>query len=386
MFKIFIFFNSLLYNYCCYKNKKNNIDNFEISTNIEDKNKDFNDDAPRINEELKKDEDKKNKDKKELEYQKTSFLHNSDNCLFQTVFLDLMVIFDYFPELFEEFKKEENIIKDNCDVKYKKEVIDEIVNLRERYLKGETGIDVHKIYDIFLKFNEKYIQSLNFDDFIKNKKYRDFYNISQNIVLILSSNIDKKKLNITKIINTIDKEDYTNKVDLNDENIKKTFNDQIKNYKLKKAYNTYQASGGLTLEYLILYLNNYVSKFVEINVISKLKINKTNEEIIYKDDKNKELFKIKNIYKENINEYYKFKDKIIIMNLNVRDKRINDAHNCNIVKEKDNIYYHNSCNYKTIVSKSDFDNFNIQNILDESKKCDNHPFEYINTKYYVELI
>ena len=41
MFKIFIFFNSLVYNYCCYKNEKNNINNFEISTNIEDKNEDF---------------------------------------------------------------------------------------------------------------------------------------------------------------------------------------------------------------------------------------------------------------------------------------------------------------------------------------------------------
>ena len=178
MFKIFIFLNFLVYNYCCYKNKKNNINNFEISTN----NEDFNGEAPRIKEKDKeKDENiEKNKDKKT--YLTTSFYHDGLNCIFQTVFLDLMVIFDYFPELFENFKNYKNIIKDNCDVKYKKEVIDEIVNLRERYLKGETGLDVHKIYDIFINFNEKYIQSLNFDDFIKNKNYRDFFDIFYNIV------------------------------------------------------------------------------------------------------------------------------------------------------------------------------------------------------------
>ena len=182
-----------------------------------------------------------------------------------------------------------------------------------------------------------------------------------------------------QIKKTLDQKDYTNKVDLSDPKIKEDCNISLKNHKQIKAHNTYEASGSLTLEYLILYLNNYVSKFCEIEVIDD---NLT----VCKDYKSKELFKIIYCYSNNTNQWSDLKDKIIIMNLIVKDKRITEAHNCNIVKGKDNIYYHNSCNYKTIVSKFDFDNFNIQNILDESKKVGNYPFEYEHIKYYVELI
>ena len=49
-----------------------------------------------------------------------------------------MIIFDYFPELFEELKKVYNIVKDKCEIKYKKDIINEIINLRQQYLSKQA--------------------------------------------------------------------------------------------------------------------------------------------------------------------------------------------------------------------------------------------------------
>ena len=372
MFKIFIFFNSLVFNYCCYKNEKNNIDNFEISTNIEENI----DNRPVDNgDNLKKgSEDEKNtnnKNKKEIEYQKTSFYHDGTNCVLQTVFLDLMVIFDYFPELFEEFKTEKNYIKDKCDQKYRKDIIDEIIDLRKRYLQGETGINTNKIYNLFDNFNQKYIKSFNFEDLKNNKNFRSFFDIFHKIVDY--DFLDLKKTNEFK--------KYLNKLKTKEElrypldQYEFLINEELKNFKSV----LYKEPNMFTLINLLTYLNTYISNFIEIE-------KKTEMISIFKNKKNKKLFKITYLEEDKIEEYSKIHNKIIILNLKVNDKRIAENHSCNVVKEKDNIYYHNSCNYKTIVSTTDFDNFNIQNILNESKKCGNYPFEYINTKYYVELI
>ena len=51
-----------------------------------------------------------------------------------------MVLCDYFPEIVERLKNKENITrKDIADVEIKTKLINKILDLRQRYLRGEKG-------------------------------------------------------------------------------------------------------------------------------------------------------------------------------------------------------------------------------------------------------
>ena len=298
-----------------------------------------------------------------------------------------MIIFDYFPELFEELKKVYNIVKDKCEIKYKKDIINEIINLRQQYLSKKTSIDIHKIYDLLIVFVENYIKSYNFDDVFDNIDFRNFVSCYLGIFKIL--NIDdnyfikftNKIAHLKKDIQTDDDDSSEDEEgEINIENLKNDLekrnqiSNSLRNIKITKSNYNYES--GMNLIYLLDFLNEYICNFINKD---------DNKAIVYKNIKNKGLFKI--VEKPNIEKLKDYdKDKIIILSLCSRDLSIEDSHASNICKNNNLQYYHNSCNYKTNVSAVDFNKLNIQKILDESKNIGNYNFKNPEIDYYVELI
>ena len=342
-------------NFCCKnKNKKNNF-NSELNENNDKNNKE-------------EDLDKK-KEEENLNNNNTEFYHGNNNCVFQTAINSLMIVFDHFPELFEEFKKEENIITntDKVDIKYKKAIINEIVELRKKYLNGEKQIKIFKLYDLIVDFVVQYFKTHDLEYYYKNKenheKFIEKYIPNLRFVCL-------ELINYREILKFIRENNY--KTISNDELNK--FN-ELKN-NLKIIINGYGSD--FFLNNFIKLINTFFVKFLNIEKI-------INEKNIYKNKNNKILFKnilnnesnfnginsINNFINKNLN-------KIIIFTIDSEDKSISSGHISNIVKDKNNNYYHNSCNYKTLVSELDLKNNNFQKILDDSKKIGNYPFEFIS--------
>ena len=365
-FYFFLIINSIFeikINCCCIKNKNKN-KNKKINFNSE-----LNENNDKNNKE--KDLDKKKEEEKLNNNNNTEFYHDNKNCVFQTTINSLMIIFDHFPELFEEFKKEENIITntDKVDIKYKKAIINEIIELRKKYLNGEKQIKIFKLYDLIVDFVVQYFKTHDLEFYYKNKEnYIKFQNI---YIQNLRSDC-LKYFNFNEIQIFIYKNKNNYKTISNNELNK--FN-ELKN-NLKITINGYGSD--FFLYRFIELINTFFIKFLNIEEI----INKEN---IYKNKNNKILFKrifnnennfnsinsINNFINKNLN-------KIIIFTIDSEDKSISSRHISNIVKDINNNYYHNSCNYKTLVSELDIKNNNFQKILDDSKKIGNYTFEFIS--------
>ena len=279
-----------------------------------------------------------------------------------------MIIFDHFPELFEEFKKEENIITntDKIDIKYKKVIINEIIELRKKYLNGEKQIEIFNLYDLLINFVVQYFKTHDLEFYYKNEEnYKKFIDIYLPYLRFDCL----KLLNYNEIVKFIKKNKYktiSNKK-LNEFN-------ELKN-NLKIIINDYGSN--FFLNNFIEIINTFFVKFLNIEEIK-------NEKNIYKNKNNKILFKrIFNDIDNNINSINNLNknlNKIIIFTIESIDNRINAFHISNILKDKNNNYYNNSCNYKTLVSELDIKNNNFQKILDDSKKIGNYPFEFIKIR------
>ena len=347
---------------CCFKNKNKN------------KNNDLNSELNENNDKNNKEEDLDKKKEEEDKYKKnnkTEFNHGSNNCVFQTTMNSLMIIFDYFPELFEEFKKEENIITntDKVDIKYKKAIINEIIDLRKKYLNGEKQIKIFKLYDLIVDFVVQYFKTNDLEFYGKNKENHEKF---------IEKYIPKLRFDCLELINYSEILKF-----IRDNNYKTISNDKLNKFNelknnLKIIINGYGTN--LFLSNFIELINNFFLKFLNIEDIM-------NKEIIYKNKNNKILFRKilnhKNNFNDNntINNFInKNLNKIFIFTIDSQDKRISAGHISDIVKDKNNNYYHNSCNYKTLVSELDIKNNNFQKILDDSKKIGNYPFEFIEIK------
>jgi len=347
---------------CYYKNKNNNL-NSELNENNDKNNEE---------EDLDKKKEEEDKYKKN---NKTEFNHGSNNCVFQTTMNSLMIIFDYFPELFEEFKKEENIITntDKVDIKYKKAIINEIIELRKKYLNGEKQIKIFKLYDLIVDFVVQYFKTHDLEFYYKNK---------ENYIKFIEMYLDYLRKDCLELINYKEiKKEIKYFISKNKNNYKTISNDELNKFnELKnnlKIIITGYGSDFFLYRFIEL-INTFFVKFLNIEDIM-------NKEIIYKNKNNKILFKKILINENNFNDINSINNfinknlnKIIIFTIDSQDKSISSGHVSNIVKDKNNNYYHNSCNYKTLVSELDIKNNNFQKILDDSKKIGNYPFEFIS--------
>jgi len=341
------------------KIKKNNF-NSELNENNDKNNKEKDLDKEKDFDKKKEEEDKYKKNNK------TEFYHGNNNCVFQTTINSLMIIFDHFPELFEEFKKEENIITntDNVDIKYKKVIINEIIELRKKYLNREKQINIFKLYDLIVDFVVQYFKTHDLEFYYKNNEnYEKFIEIYLNNLRFDCLEL----INYKEILKFI--RDNKSKTISNNELNK--FNELKNNLKI---IITGYGSKFFLYDFIEL-INTFFVKFLNIEEIK-------NKEYIYKNKNNKILFKrifnnennfnsINNFINKNLN-------KIIIFTIDSEDKSISSRHISNIVKDINNNYYHNSCNYKTLVSELDIKNNNFQKILDDSKKIGNYTFEFIS--------
>jgi len=350
---------------CCCKNnnsEKNSIDNSKDnnknSENIKEKEKNKYD--------QKIDEIIKNNEIYKKGYKTSKFSWNNNNCAIKTSLLNLMLFFDNCPELFEDIKKEENII---CKRSKKEalEIIKEIIKIREKYLKGENLIKMEDFYYLLQKYTHSFIKSIKneeLDDIniLKEieKETMDYYNFTFGK---FPKNIDNfflgyaiKNYNDKNILNKF-KNDFIEYRDVeldNDCKIEKE-TDFLSSFRLHLILELLSkfVKGFSILEGKLFDRYAYNQKFFEIK-----QFNNNNENIISENIKNLEI-----------------NDKIISITLSV--KFGSTGHACLIYKDLDNKWYFDCCNSVIEVDFEDVKNKNFQKILDIwAKKCNSYHYKF----------
>ena len=323
---IFLFLNNNIFCCCCCNNNNDNDKKEQFITDNKD-----------------------NKDNNLKENGKNYFYADGNNCGFITAILDLMVIFDYFPELFEDFKNTDNLVKNNNVAdKFKIDIINEIVYIRTKYLNNETGIDTHKLFKLLLKFIEELIHNFTYEYYVANQ---DFYK-RNNIGTALLYNFKKEEYQ--EILSSIFYCEGITEKKFNDLNI------YIKDFKFSNVtYNFYAE-----LSDLIDFINYNILKFCEIKV--------TKKKYTFFNKNNNYLFTIDfNI--DNINDAF-------IINLDIKNS-INKMHRCNIIK-KNNKFYLYSDNYYIECDENDITNRDFHKILNTYNKIGHYSFKKPSTYNY----
>lgn len=310
------------------------------------------------NNEDNKDKDK-HKDNNLKENGRNCFYADGKNCGFITAILDLMVIFDYFPELFEEFKNTDNLVKNNNVAdKFKINIINEIVNIRTKYLNNETGIDTHKLFELILKFIEELIHNFTYDYYIANQ---DFYRYNK-----FEMGIADNCKNYESILNGI--------FFIPPQRVEINSFEEIEKNKNTFKFDTIIYRYNNPFVHFIQFLNFNISNFYKVEYIFSNRICgniKYKVISLYKffNKKNKHLFEIPN---GNNIQNFKNNKNIIIMDLNVKNS-IDGGHLCNIIK-KNNKFYHYSDNYYIECDENDVINNNFDKILEDYNKVGLHTF------------
>lgn len=371
--KIILFFIIFLFKFnskscCCYKNNnsENNIidnskDNKKNSENIKEKENEKNKDDQKIVEIIKNNEIYK----KDIKTSKFSW--NNNNCTIKTSLLNLMLFFDNCPKLFDDIKKEENIICKRAK-KEALEIIKEIKNIREKYLKGENLIRMEDFYYLLQKYTHSFIKS------IKNEELDDIniLNEIENETMDYSSFSLKKFPQISNwflelAIKNYDDKNYLNKLKNNFINYRDVELD--KDFKIKKETDF---SSSFRLSLILKLLSKFVKDFyiLEGKLLNRYSykqepfrirgFNNYNEDMRLEDIKNLEI-----------------NDQIISIHLNV--KYGTTLHACLIFRDKDNCkkWYFDCCDNVIEIDFEDVKNKNFQKILDIwAKKCNSYNYTF----------
>lgn len=338
----------------CFKNKNNNFKNNIDDDNINDDKKNFDD--------IKNEDDNKNKNDKNLDniikndkiykkdIQKSKFKWNDNNCSIKTSLLNLMIFFDNCPELFEDIKKEENI---KCKRARKEalEIIKEIINIREKYLKGENLIRMEDFYKRCHDYQYKFYKEVKNEELEDIDKLKKLVEESINLADLVGFNY--YLFSIVEALNEGRIEQAQN-----EKNIFKDFRDYDLETPDYKEYRT-NFTCGCSLSILLKLLSKFVKDFfiLEGNLIN---------EYIYKG----KIFRTKlfdnsndKIILDNINKL-EVNDKIISIMLKVKYGTI--GHACLIFNDKNNPkkWYFDNVNNIIEVDFNDVKNKKFQKLLD----------------------
>ena len=324
-YKIFSYTNC-----CCYYDNKNKEKNNNLNNNKENNEKINKDDEYENLDDILKNNDIYKKD-----YKESKFKWNDNNCTIKTSLLNLMLFFDYLPVLYEDIKKEENI---KCE-KAKKEAIEfinEIINIREKYLKGENLIKMEDFYKKCHDYKYKFYKEIKDDelDDIDKLKEIEEENIYLSELLGFSYQLD----DMLTYYNENNKELFNSE--------KEAFKDYRDNDLEESYYKEYRTDFecGCSLDLILELLSKLIKDFKVIHYPAFY-------QIIYK----KYIFQIK--------KNLEVKNNLISIKLHVKYKDI--GHSCLIYKDKNNNkYYFDCCNKVIEIDFEDVKNKNFQKILD----------------------
>ena len=324
---------------CCNCKKNNNDNNKEINS-----------------EDIEKENDKKivdiikNNEIYKTDYKTSKFKWNNNNCTIKTSLLNLMLFFDNCLEIFEDIKKEENIICKRAK-KEALEIIKEIIKIREKYLKGENLITMQDFYKRCHDYQYKFYKEVKDDEIYDIDKLKKLNEESIYLPELICFGY-----NFKDILDNLDNPSQLSNE--KDEFVK--FRDKDLEKPDYKEYRTDFESGCKFL--LIIKL---LSKLIKDLKVIDYDTNKI--AIIYKG----KIFKIEsylNITELDIN------DKIISITLGVNYG--NTGHSCLIFRDKDNKYYFDCCNDIIEINVEDIKNKNFQKILDIwAKKCNSYHYK-----------
>jgi len=353
--KIFKFILSLFFTnfiYCCYKHN-----------NEEDKNNNILLDKPKNKNEDIKNEDSKNK----ITSKNSRFMWNNNNCSIKSSLLNLMILFDNYNQLFEKLN-DDNIITCIKARKEFKRILNEVINIRNKYKNNEELIRMEDFYKRCHDYKYNFYKSITNDDLI---------NLEQ-LNKIIDENDDILR-DMIPINYSIDSKDFNNKIEYENE-IKMfiEFRDEDLNTSDYKDYRT-DYTAGFTLSkilYMLVKLTN-VLKIENYHVFGdniytfddyKFKIvsyNNGNDELVSDNMKNVEI-----------------NDNLISLTMGLSYGDI--GHSVLIFKDIDNKYYFDCCNKVIQIDYQDIQNKNFQKIVDQWIKVGNinYKFESIKEALY----
>ena len=366
LFLNFIYSVNCLFSGCCNCNNDKTKKNAKTTyKNDENNNENDNDQRKKYDDQLEK--DKKYKIKKDDIYKKddniSPFYWSGSNCEFKTAITEFNLLCLYISEIIEKLNDEKNIIGNCIDISIKKSIIEEIINLNNKYKNCEKNIDVNNllrlISEVVINLIKKIDPSENDEYFKELQEIRKYIYSSTDIDFI--TNYPE----ICHIINEIESSD-------NDDDTRKKY---IDDYNIKKNQplvinSNYQSS--LDILNFLKFLDKHIIKiFTEIKEEEKIYKHHINTcytfilnekkfciyQIISPNKDNIELFK------ENFN-----KNNVICINLWCLCGTIEHA-SC-ILKYK-NDYFYDSYNKCINIDLNDIKNCNFEKILSEHKDYDN---------------
>ena len=348
--KIFKFILSLFFTnfiYCCCKHN-----NEEDKANILlDKVKDKNED----NKPKNKNEDKKN----EITSKNSRFSWYKNNCSIKTSLLNLMVLFDNYNQLFEKLK-DDNIITCIKARKEFKRILNEIINIRNKYKNNEELIRMEDFYKRCHDYKYNFYKSITNDDLINLEQLNKIIDENDKILrdmIHFNYDIDSKIFYINDFIEFRDE-------DLNEPFYKDYRTDYTAGFSLSKIlYMLVKLTNVLKIEnYHVFGDNIYTFDDYKFKIVS---YNNGNYELVSDNMKNVEI-----------------NDNLISLTIGLSYGDI--GHSALIFKDIDNKYYFDCCNKVIQIDYQDIQNKNFQKIVDQWIKVGNinYKFESIKEALY----